>query len=211
MDTVEFYDCTAGSTGAAIFLETGITGFYIDATKICVSRCSTNQNCQYGYFRIPKDSIFHHTYTTIFNISGGSGIFESKDVSSTYVSNLNVSQFGTANNLNVSQIDMDLNLTYMNMERLRSPYGMKIQGNSYISNCNFVDNEMTQGNFLEVYGSSTIFRWSFFSNCIGMKMKFTGDLYFYDCYMEEFEIDGDKEHLYITRCSTNTKVIPTNM
>ena len=91
MDTVEFYDCTAGSTGAAIFLETGITGFYIDATKICVSRCSTNQNCQYGYFRIPKDSIFHHTYTTIFNISGGSGIFESKDVSSTYVSNLNVS------------------------------------------------------------------------------------------------------------------------
>ena len=210
MDTVEFYDCTASSAGAAIFLETGNTGFYIDATKVCVSRCSTNQNCQYGYFRIPRDSLFHHTYTTIFNIQGGAGIFESKDVKETFINNWNVSQFGTSNRYAIS-IEGDLNMTYLNMDRLRSPYGMELKGDSFLSNCNFVDNEMTQGTFLDVYGTKAIFSWSFFSNCIGMKMHFTQSLYFYDCYLEEFQIDGNRDNLYMTRCSTNTKVIPTNM
>ncbi|EAY00491.1 hypothetical protein TVAG_317760 [Trichomonas vaginalis G3] len=63
MNVVTFIHCISRSTGGAIFIESN--PYNVDATKVCVSKCSSTQNCQYAQFTSSQGT-FTHTYFNIF-------------------------------------------------------------------------------------------------------------------------------------------------
>ena len=93
MEGVQFYNIKCSNTGGVIFLESG--RFNVLANRVCVSKCSTTQNCCYAYLSIPNEYIIQHNYTTLYDINGnGAGIFQTLNVANTYLYNWNATEFG---------------------------------------------------------------------------------------------------------------------
>lgn len=204
MDTVTFQNCVTRSTGAAIFLE--CNKYDVNAQKVCVYKCSTDQNCQYAQFTSSQGS-FQHTLTSIADCTNyqGATVFQTKSYKTPSISNWNISLSATMKSFSY-MMEQTPTISYFNFQNCPCYNGFTIGWTLKMNYANFVDNTI-QNRYMMYLSGASHFQYCFFKNNNGY-FAHTQSLTLTDCYFDQFLESGP--NLQLTRCQTSGEVFPTN-